>query len=320
MERLEELLVKLPERHRDALIWFAENAGTDQPWPKVLRNPKGETLLASKAKGIYKPSWSTYALSVRQSLDGPYPDQEPIVRPDGTWLYSYFQENKDPSARDDEYTNRGLIACWRDRVPVGVMRQVIGKPIPRYRILGLAMVSGWDGGYFFLEGFSPHGYARSRGPDGELELLATKQVRESLETGAFDPSGVIDARERAIAQIVRRRGQPDFRRKLIEAYEARCAISGCEAVEVLEAVHITPYKGPATNIVQNGLLLRADLHTLFDLGLITVEAETLRVIVGSTLQRTIYRELTGKELRAPKDPSLHPSSEALRLHRQWSGL
>ncbi len=320
MEGLKEILARLTERHRDALMWFAKNAGTDQPWPRGLRSPDGKTLLASKAKGIYKPAWSTYALSVRQNLQGLYPDQEPIVRPDGTWLYSYFQENEDPSARDDEYTNRGLIECWHDRVPVGVMRQVSSKPTTRYRVLGLALVGGWDGGYFFLEGFSLDGYARSRGPGGELELLATKQVRESLGTGAFNPNGVIDARERAIAQIVRRRGQPDFRRTLIEAYEARCAISGCEAIEVLEAAHIIPYKGPATNSVQNGLLLRADLHTLFDLGLITIEAETLRVIVAPTLQMTMYIDFAGKELRAPRDPSAQPSIEALRLHRQWTGL
>lgn len=102
MARLDEILARLPLRHRAALRWFAENAGTDQSWPKAIYGPEGEgeTLLASKAKGIYKPSWSPYALSVRQSLGGPYPDRDPIVRPDGTWLYSYFQENEDPSARD----------------------------------------------------------------------------------------------------------------------------------------------------------------------------------------------------------------------------
>jgi predicted restriction endonuclease len=89
---------------------------------------------------------------------------------------------------------------------------------------------------------------------------------------------------------------------------------------VLEAAHIIPYKGPATNSLQNGLLLRADLHTLFDLGLITIEAETLRVIVAPTLQMTMYAKFAGKELRAPKDPTAQPSIEALRLHRQWTGL
>jgi putative restriction endonuclease len=149
MEQVQRVLASLPERHRAALQWFATHAGTVQRWPDPL--PDG-TLLATKAKGIYKPRWTTYALSVRQALSDVYPDREPVIRPDGTWLYRYFQENIDPAARDLEYTNRGLIECWRDRVPAGVMRQVTGKPQVRYHILGLALVTGWDAGYFLLEG------------------------------------------------------------------------------------------------------------------------------------------------------------------------
>src|SRR5574341_1139815 len=107
METIEERLSRLPELHKTALLWFANNAGSEQSWPKAIGGPDGETHLASKAKGIYKPAWSKYALSVRQSLRGAYPDQEPIIRADGTWAYAYFQENKEPSARDIEYTNRG---------------------------------------------------------------------------------------------------------------------------------------------------------------------------------------------------------------------
>ena len=55
-----------------------------------------------------------------------------------------------------------------------------------------------------------------------------------------------------------------FRDALIGAYAGRCAITGCSVLDILEAAHITPYLGPDTNHVTNGLLLRADLHTLFD--------------------------------------------------------
>lgn len=132
MQHLDALLVRLAERHRAALEWFIARSGTDQPWPKPLLDG---TLLASKAKGIYKPSWTDYALSVRQSLTGPYPDREPVVRADGTWSYAYFQEGTDPETRDAEYANRGLVACLRDLVPVGVMRQVSAKPTSLYRVL-----------------------------------------------------------------------------------------------------------------------------------------------------------------------------------------
>src|SRR5439155_25991946 len=90
MEELDSCLARLAPRHRAALRWFVDRAGEEHPWPQPIPDPDGETLLASKAKGIYKPSWSQYALSVRQSLRGQYPDLEPVVREDGTWSFSYF--------------------------------------------------------------------------------------------------------------------------------------------------------------------------------------------------------------------------------------
>jgi hypothetical protein len=131
---LAERLLQLPEQHRVALSWFLDHADSEQPWPAPIQTAAGETLLATRPKGIYKPAWSEYALSVRQSLGGSYPDREPELRSDGTWLFSYFQENESPTERDDEYTNRGMIACWRDGVPVGVMRQVQKNPGSRYKI------------------------------------------------------------------------------------------------------------------------------------------------------------------------------------------
>jgi hypothetical protein len=220
-----------------------------------FRNPietaDGSTLLATKAKGIYKPAWSPYALSVRQTLGGPYPDREPIHRPDGTWVYQYFQENAAADERDDEFTNRGLVACWNDGVPVGVMRQLQGKPAVRYVILGVATVAGWDGGYFFFEGANRDGFARERGPTAEFDVLAHEQEVTAISQAAFDPGGIIDARERIAALVVRRRGQPQFRDALLAAYGGRCAVSECDSTEVLEAAHIVPYAGPETNVLGN---------------------------------------------------------------------
>ena len=141
----------LPERHQNALRWFADHAGNETGWPKPL--PDG-TLLACRPKGIYKPVWSQYALSVRESLKRPYPDEEPVPRAAGGWAYRYYQENRDPTARDREYTNDGLLACVRDGVPVGVLRQVKDKPESRYLVLGVALVRGWRDGFFHLEGLS----------------------------------------------------------------------------------------------------------------------------------------------------------------------
>ncbi len=320
MEILQDLLARLSPRHRSALEWFRRNAGTEQPWPKGVEGPEGFDLLATRAKGIYKPAWSQYALSARQVLKSRYSERGPLFREDGSWYYGYFQENNDPAARDSEATNRGLMLCWRDSVPVGVMRQTRPKPNVRYQVLGVALVVGWDGGYFFFEGFGPEGVAHSEGRRTEIELLSAEQEGIASAGRAFDPANTIDARERVLAHIVRRRGQREFREKLLEAYEGRCAITGCSLVEVLEAAHIIPYKGLATNEVQNGLLLRADIHTLFDLGLIAVAPDSLEVLLAPSIAGTDYQALESVRIRTPLNPRHRPSPEALALRKAWAGL
>jgi hypothetical protein len=143
---------------------------------------------------------------------------------------------------------------------------------------------------------------------------------EAEQEGAFDPTNIEDARRKALASIVRRRGQREFRSALLEAYEGRCAITGCNLTDVLEAAHIYPYKGDETNDVRNGLLLRADIHTLFDLGLVAIDAGTRAVLIAPRLRGTAYEELSGKALRVPKLAKMRPSNESLDWHRREAGL
>ena len=313
---IEVTLSKLSERHRVALHWFVAHSGLEQPWPGSLSDG---TLLASKAKGIYKPSWTKYALSIRQSLGGPYSDRNPEVRSDGTWSYDYFQENTDPDQRDAEYTNVALVQCMEDGVPVGVFRQVARRPHARYQILGLASVVGWETGYFHLEGFSTDGVAYGRRAQAEIDALLERHESAALG-GRDDYESFEDSRDHAVAYIVRRRGQPEFRRALIDAYGGRCAISGCDAEVALEACHIRPYRGPQTNTLSNGLLLRADLHTLFDLGLLAVDIASMTAIVAPELEGTTYSELAGKPVAVPKAMPGESSMKALNWHCRWAGL
>jgi len=289
-------------------------------WPSPLKTEEGSILLASKAKGIYKPAWSEYALSVRQSIGGPYPDRGPVVRSDGSWLYAYFQEGDDPKRRDDEATNRGLMACLRDQVPIGVLRQTTRSPRSQYLVLGVALVSSWEDGYFYLEGFSSSGHAQGAAPACQLSLLLAEQLGRTSGAGDFSPCGVLDARERTLAQIVRRRGQPEFRRRLLNAYEGKCCISACSAVDALEAAHITPYLGTETNNLRNGLLLRADLHTLFDLGLLAIDPTSRCVLLANELLATEYALFLGRTISEPLAVELKPSYDALHAHRIWAGL
>ena len=138
--------------------------------------------------------------------------------------------------------------------------------------------------------------------------------------GQFNPINLIDARERTISSIVQRRGQTDFRQKLLNAYEFKCAISGCNVPEALEASHIIPYLGKETNKIQNGLLLRADIHTLFDLRLITLNETNFTVIISGKLKNTYYEQFNGKSINLPTKIDFYPNKEALRKHREESNL
>ena len=80
----------------------------------------------------------------------------------------------------------------------------------------------------------------------------------------------------------------------------RDAATGCPVVDVLEAAHIHPYRGDETNHVANGLLLRADLHTLFDCGMLAIDPDDLRVVMVSSIWGSSYGKLHGRALRARK--------------------
>jgi HNH endonuclease/Mrr restriction endonuclease-like protein len=161
---------------------------------------------------------------------------------------------------------------------------------------------------------SPRGHVR------ENERLIRDQERELENEGVFNPESIDDCRERIMRSVVLRRGQPAFREMLMKAYERRCAITGCDVEEALEAAHIIPYQGPPTNHRTNGLLLRGDLHTLFDLGLIAIDTETMTVIIARSLANTSYADLAGQRLRSPRKIEWQPSTEALDEHREWAGF
>ena len=122
-----------------------------------------------------------------------------------------------------------------------------------------------------------------------------------------------DARQRVLQGVVVRRGQGAFRKVLIKAYQGACAVTGCTTEDVLEAAHIIPYLGAHTNRPDNGLLLRADVHTLFDLGRLWVDAD-LRVYVADELRQTDYGKLHGRTLRLPALSHWRPHVEHLREH------
>lgn len=88
-----------------------------------------------------------------------------------------------------------------------------------------------------------------------------------------------------------RLGQGAFRILVTDAYNRKCAISGEKTLPVLEAAHIKPYAVSGPHFISNALLLRSDLHKLFDSGYITVTAD-LKVEVSKRIKEEFQN---GKE-------------------------
>jgi putative restriction endonuclease len=117
-----------------------------------------------------------------------------------------------------------------------------------------------------------------------------------------------------------RLGQGAFRLEVTDAYERRCAVSGERTLPILDAAHIQSYADGGPHAPTNGLLLRTDIHRLFDLGYVTI-SEDRRFEVSHRLKADFdngrhYYDLHGKAVSEPVRPSLRPSEDALEWHRQ----
>jgi hypothetical protein len=123
-----------------------------------------------------------------------------------------------------------------------------------------------------------------------------------------------------LRSIKERRGQPEFRQKLLAAYKGRCAITDCDVVDALEAAHIVPHSMGGRYDTSNGLLLRADIHTLFDLHLLTV-CPDLGVVQLNRRLMSAYGQFEGKALQVPIDKADMPDRQGLVNHRNiWRSI
>src|SRR5439155_11094715 len=119
---------------RRQLLWLRTNIDTIVESERLGKLVQG----FRSQKGIYKPSGSPYALWVRQTLRGAYPDQEPEYHADGSWTYRYSPEGRAGVTDMGLDTNRALLRCQEDRIPIGVMRQAAGRGGRGYEVPGLA--------------------------------------------------------------------------------------------------------------------------------------------------------------------------------------
>lgn len=116
-----------------------------------------------------------------------------------------------------------------------------------------------------------------------------------------------------------RLGQGGFRIGVLENYRRRCAISGERTVPVLEAAHIKRHSDGGGHQLNNGLLLRSDLHRLYDLGYLAIHPDDRRVLVSPRIREEYengreYYALHGRRLAAPLEPGAVPDPLHLQHH------
>lgn len=137
-----------------------------------------------------------------------------------------------------------------------------------------------------------------------------------------DLSGMAEAQARfGEPQLIRPRlGQGAFRVLVTDIYNRRCAITHERTLPALEAAHIRPYGDGGAHEAQNGLLLRRDIHSLFDAGYVTVTPD-LRFEVSRRIKEEFdngrhYYELHGSEIERPSNPVMRPAADALAWHNE----
>jgi putative restriction endonuclease len=120
------------------------------------------------------------------------------------------------------------------------------------------------------------------------------------------------------ALIRPRLGQGVFRIEVTDAYSRRCAVTRERTLPVLEAAHIVPFAAGGEHAVSNGLLLRRDLHVLFDRGYLTVSPdhhlEVSRKIREQFENGRDYYALHGRLLDVPQRLEQKPARTSLEWH------
>jgi putative restriction endonuclease len=150
--------------------------------------------------------------------------------------------------------------------------------------------------------------ARSR-QDLPAVLAGTRKIAEEPAANQYGQPFLTRARL----------GQGSFRLLVTDAYERRCAMTGEKTLPVLQAAHIKPYAQSGPHSTSNGLLLRSDLHILFDRGYLTVNPD-LQVEVSRSIKEQFsngreYYALHGKPLSVlPASSADRPSATFLEWH------
>ena len=225
---------------------------------------------------------------------------------------AFIDEAGLPWRLDDGILARAVALGWLEQAEThGEVRQLLLTDGFRSRQAGL--IAHWRDATPRQQAASGNGHD----PTAPVLSAPPPDPYEGFDSEAMPAEAFREAvsRSRAI-----RDGQAAFRNALLQAYRGRCAVTGTPIRAALEAAHIIPHElvGSRGTNLRNGILLRADVHALFDSQLIGFRPEAdcrILVEVSPSIADTGYGKMHGRELRLPNEANEAPSPAALRIRQ-----
>ena len=251
----------------------------------------------------------------------------------------------------DDYIVGGGFFAYHNRYPVSLVWDAFGTKngaytlrqmrarIEKYRRVKSPLGEDYEIGCILLE--QPFFLTRTNWipvPDWHPNIVRGKGYDLATEPGKTMWAKVVDAlAQQGVSEatssqpllldrfgkpmLVRPRlGQGSFRVIVTDAYNRRCAVTTERVLPVLQAAHIRPFAEGGEHRVDNGLLLRSDLHALFDRGYMTVtpdfHVEVSRRLKSEFENGKEYLALHGKQIVLPSTPQDRPSPEFLSWHNE----
>ncbi len=189
--------------------------------------------------------------------------------------------------------------------------RILTRPFFWPRELWIPVPASWSSNIVVGRGYSTD---EADGAYLWREVIARSNLEQAIVVGSGS------GRYGSPVLVRPRLGQGAFRVLVTDAYDRRCAVSGERTLPILDAAHIRAYADGGEHEGSNGILLRTDIHKLFDLGYATVDEDS-RFVVSGRLKADFdngkhYYDLHGSQLRAPVLPDTMPSPDTLRWHRE----
>jgi len=278
------------------------------------------------AEGIYKAASDKYAFCI-WSRSAAGADQEvyrDLFQPhdDGSWTMMYAA--KEGSL--DSASNKSLLACLKDKVPVMVIvttRSHGHQEGARYKILGPAMIEDFD---VINRGFLLRGCSDLISQQIEKHKSAYDVALYSLRNCLIMPFQL--KQERSKYQINREAREKAFRTIILEEYRCQCAVcqskfllkqNADEAIIEAEAAHIIPIPDHGPDDPRNGLSFCRRHHWAFDMGLFTItDSKAVKLspaVLRAERRRFDLEEYDGEALMGPASEACRPAEEALHWHQ-----